>query len=116
MELRPLGVRVLLVALGSVRSNIAVNGDVGELVPPGSLYKRFRANVLGRLYGSQTKTAMPPAEAARLLVDAALKPTPPQYMAFGGDTTLFWFLRWVPRSLALTMAWNSASRMVHTQP
>jgi 1-acylglycerone phosphate reductase len=111
MELRPLGVRVLLVAMGAVRSNLAVNADGGTaVVPPGSLYERFRANITGRLYDSQTVGTMPTADAARHIVDGALAPAPPRYLSFGGRSTLFWIFRWLPRALVLNLMWYMASK------
>jgi 1-acylglycerone phosphate reductase len=105
MELRPLGVHSMLVALGAVRSNLAANGATPTL-PATSLYTAFHANVLARLTRPQEGRPMAPAEAAARIADASLRPSPPRYLSFAENVMLFWILSWLPRSFVLWFMWK----------
>jgi 1-acylglycerone phosphate reductase len=109
MELRPLGVRCTLVALGAVRSQLAANGTVPN-PPADSLYTAFYPNVLARLTRPQEGQPTPADEAARRIVDASLNRRPPRYMSFAETSTLFWMLSWLPRSLLLWLVWTLQPR------
>jgi 1-acylglycerone phosphate reductase len=109
MELRPLGVHVLLLAIGMVRSNISANVEAAhDFRPAGSYYDAYRRNIDARL--GQGDDVMPADLFARKTVDAALAPAPPRYMSFGGQVGLFnRVFAWLPRSVRLDLAWKAYS-------
>jgi NADP-dependent 3-hydroxy acid dehydrogenase YdfG len=112
MECRPLGIKVMLVSAGSVKSNISQNG-VGRFNPsPDSLYKKYLPNIIARIYASQGTYSMPTEEFARDVVSKTLRKNPPSYTMTGGGSALFRILKWLPRSLVLTLAWMSLNRVV----
>jgi short-subunit dehydrogenase len=63
MELRPLGVHVMLIALDSTRSNIAANGAVPEL-PDNTFYAAFRNSLAARPSASQERNGVTPTSEA----------------------------------------------------
>jgi 1-acylglycerone phosphate reductase len=109
MELRPLGVRVLLLALGTVRSTIgASSAALHDFAPAPAFYDAFRANINARV-GPQGAGAMPADEYARRVADAAFAPSPPQYLSFGGFALIVWLLSWIPRRPRLSLIWKMYS-------
>jgi 1-acylglycerone phosphate reductase len=108
MELRPFNIKVLLLALGMVRSNISANTTTAhEFKPAVSYYDQWRENINARL--GQGDDVMSAAEFARKTVDAALSPSPPQYLSFGGQASGSWFFSLFPRSLRLSIGWKAYS-------
>lgn len=59
------------------------------------------------LYYGQNHDPMPASKFAKVVVGKALSSNPPTYMTAGGTTTLWAFLKWLPRPFALKMIWNS---------
>jgi 1-acylglycerone phosphate reductase len=105
MELRPLGIKVLLFALGMVRSNIGANTEaVHDHKPSESFYDQYRANINGRL--GQGSDVMSADTFARKTVDAVLSSSPPKYMTFGGQASSGWLFSFLPRSMRLNIAWK----------
>jgi 1-acylglycerone phosphate reductase len=108
MELRPFGIKVMLLALGMIRSNISANvAAIHDFQPAVSFYDKYRENINARL--GQGEDVMASDVFARKLVDAALTPSPPQYMTFGGQASESWFFSWFPRSLRLSLGWKAYS-------
>jgi 1-acylglycerone phosphate reductase len=103
MECRPFNIRVLLVAPGGVKSNISANQTYNPL--PDTLYAGFMDRVLARRDISQS-SPMPTDVFAKRVVTKALAPTPPSYMTLGKNSTLFWFLMWLPRHWLLSILWK----------
>ncbi|KAG8992582.1 hypothetical protein FRB94_011485 [Tulasnella sp. JGI-2019a] len=106
MECKPLGVNIMLVAPGGVRSGIATAALANFKVPDGSLYSEYSDAMIERMFSSQKKYAYPAAEFAKALVHDALKPTPPTFFSVGGGSWLFYFLAWLPKWMALAFLWR----------
>jgi short-subunit dehydrogenase len=101
MECKPFGIKVMLVAPGSVKSNISANQAATLELPPNSIYKAYFDRVYERMYSSQGKGCMPTDEFARRVVAKALSPNPPGYLTLGTKSRLFAFLQWLPRQLVI---------------
>jgi len=108
-ECRPLGVSVMLCAPGNVSSNIANNSVklVENKLPEDSLYHGYATEINRIIDFSQKNSTMPREEFGKILVRKALSPHPPTYMTAGGKTTLWKFLKWLPRATAIRMIWNA---------
>jgi short-subunit dehydrogenase len=109
MECKPFGVKVMLVAPGSVHSNISANQAATLQLSPTSIYKDYFDRVYERMHISQGEGCMPTDEFARRVVAKALSPNPPGYMSLGGKSRLMAFLQWLPRQLVI---WIVGSQLV----
>jgi len=103
MECRPFNIKVLLVAPGGVKSNIAANQSYDP--PPDTLYGKYVDKVLARRDVSQA-SPMPTDVFAKQVVTKALATSPPSYMTLGKSAMLFWFLTWLPRRWVLSYFLN----------
>ncbi|KAH9996015.1 NAD-P-binding protein [Russula vinacea] len=103
MECRPFNIKVLLVAPGSVRSNIAANQSYNPL--PDTLYAKYTKKILARRDISQS-SPMAADVFAKGVVTKALAPSPPSYMSLGRNSTVFRFLTWFPRQWVLSFFWK----------
>lgn len=101
IECKPFGVHVLLLAPGSVHSNISATTIENLHLPGSSLYHPYKEKMLRSLNVSDESRAMPTAEFAKMVVGAALQKNVPQYLSMGPHSTLFWILAWLPRWLVL---------------
>jgi NAD(P)-dependent dehydrogenase (short-subunit alcohol dehydrogenase family) len=101
MECRPFGVKVMLVAPGGVTSNIAKNQAATLTLSPTTMYKDYESKIHQRMNASQGRGSMDTNEFARKVVTQALSASPPPYMTLGYNSTLFYFLQWLPRQYAL---------------
>lgn len=110
MECRPLGIKVLHVAPGAVKSNIASTGASSFSLPMDSLYKPYLANIMDRIYSSQGPYSMPAEIFAKRVVAKALQKNPPLYMSLGGHSLLLTILKWLPRAAVLTIMWRRFSK------
>ncbi|KZV89545.1 short-chain dehydrogenase/reductase family protein [Exidia glandulosa HHB12029] len=105
MELRPFGIKVLLLALGMVHSNITANNIAKHVAPPvDSLYSQWRANIDARL--GQGNDVMSAEGFAKKTVAAALSSSPPNYMSFGGQANAAWLVSFIPRAKRLSLMWK----------
>ncbi|KAG2055183.1 NAD(P)-binding protein [Suillus hirtellus] len=109
MECKPFGVKVVLVAPGSVKSNISTNQAATLELSPTSIYKPYFDRVYERLHLSQAKGCMPTDEFARRVVAKVLSPNPPTYISLGTSSRLFAFFHWLPHWLVL---WILGSKLV----
>ena len=110
MECKPLGVSVVLIAPGAVRSNLASNNARKFTQPSTSLYKGFLDHILRRMNVSQDPTSMPTADFARRTVDRILaRRGPPLYLMLGGHVSQIKLLKWLPKWLVLWLVWKSFS-------
>ena len=107
MECKPFGVKVMLVAPGSVTSNIAKNQEMTFTLPPTTMYKHYEAKLIQRMNISQGAGSMDTNEFARQVVTKALLVSPPPYMSLGGNSTRFYLLQWLPRQYALGMIYKA---------
>ena len=111
MECRPLGVSVVLLAPGSVKSNISDNHAKIFDLPPTSLYRSFSEQITRRMYTSHGPKSMPTSEFAKKAVTGILnKSGPPRYMVLGGYTLQAKIVQWLPRGLALWLLWRAFSK------
>jgi len=111
MELKPLGLRAMLLTPGSVKSNLATNQAEVFRLPDNSLYKAYMKQIIGRMYASQEAgVSMPTETFAQLAVKKILATNPPLYVILGGNTLVFSLLRWMPRAFVLWLVWRRFSQ------
>ena len=110
MECKPFNISVLLVAPGAVKSNISNNQASRFSLPSDSLYKSFLHNIIERLHLSQTSNAMPSKAFAKEVVTKALRRNPPSYMTLGGNSSLFSFVKYLPRTWVFWLLWRRFSK------
>ncbi|KAI0639987.1 NAD-P-binding protein [Trametes polyzona] len=106
MECRPLGVAVVLVAAGGVRTNITSNASAHFRVPPGSLYAGYPEAVLGGFDPEQTAGAMPAEEFARVVVGRSLAEAPARVVSVGQGAGMARAVAWLPRGVLLRLLWS----------
>jgi len=116
MECKPFNISVLLVAPGAVKSNISNNQASRFSLPSDSLYKSFLHNIIERLHLSQTSNAMPSKAFAKEVVTKALRRNPPSYMTLGGNSSLFSFVKYLPRTWVFWLLWRRFSKKNWTGP
>jgi len=109
MELSPFNIRVMNIAPGSVRSNIASNAT-GFSLSSTSRYTDFLPDMVRRMNSSQTRNAMPADQFARKVVGAALSRNPPTHMTVGGSAWVYKLLRWLPHTFVLWFSWRLFSK------
>ncbi|KAL5494967.1 AYR1 [Sanghuangporus weigelae] len=110
MECQPLGISVVLVAPGSIKSNLADNQAKRFNLPPTSLYQSFLQQMHRRMYTSQGRGSMPTSAFAKTVVERVMsRAGPPSYILLGGHTLTIRFLRWLPRGLVLWLVWRAFS-------
>ncbi|GAA0168696.1 hypothetical protein Leryth_024231 [Lithospermum erythrorhizon] len=95
VELRPFGIKLVLVLPGSVRSNLGRNNEQ-ELVYDWKLYGKFKEAIAERAGASQGEKATDATVFARHVVKKVLSPKPPKKIVFGHLTGLLTFLNWSP--------------------
>lgn len=91
-------IKVMLVAPGAIKSNIAKSAS-GYEVPPTSMFKNFTQIVHKRIWASQGPTSIKAEDFSRHVVSRVLNNDPPGYMTLGGFSSLVAVARWVPRFL-----------------
>ncbi|EIW75441.1 oxidoreductase [Coniophora puteana RWD-64-598 SS2] len=106
MECQPLGVDVMLVAPGQIKSNISTNMAAHFKMPEDTLYAEYTDKIIQRMNVSQGPGSLPTAEFARRVVSRALSARPPRYMRLGGGAAFVGILAWLPRSLVLWISWR----------
>lgn len=109
MECKPLNISVVLLAPGSVKSNLANNHSKIFSLPENTLYGDYLNQIIRRMHISQGSGSMPTDEFARKTVGKILSKSPPRYLRLGGNTSLFAILTWLPRGLVLWLVWRSFS-------
>ncbi|KAI0836904.1 putative short-chain dehydrogenase/reductase [Hypoxylon sp. FL0890] len=92
LELAPLGIRVVIVKTGAIRSEFFNNTPLMKL-PEDSLYRPAREFIEGRTMLKQTPY-MEPEAYAKKVVDALLKPSVKPVIWQGALTTFGWILSW----------------------
>ncbi|KAF9512412.1 hypothetical protein BS47DRAFT_1297739 [Hydnum rufescens UP504] len=111
-ECRPLGVNVMLIEPGGVRSNVyrySIAVQRYEL-PSNSLYKDYIDSIMARIYSSQGPSSMKTDEFAGFVVKNSLRPKPARYLSIGAKSTFLWILGLLPRSFSLWVIWKFAAR------
>ncbi|KAJ7631185.1 oxidoreductase [Roridomyces roridus] len=110
MEFKPFGVRVLHVAPGAVKSNIANNQEKLFSLPSTSMYRQFLPNMIQRMHSSQGPNSIPADKFAKVVVKAALKKNPPGYLTLGGNAFIFKVFGYLPKAWVLWYLWRLYSR------
>ncbi|KAJ7121249.1 NAD-binding protein [Mycena crocata] len=110
MECQPINVKVVLIAPGSIRSNISAKS--AYTVPEGSFYKSLEKQIKHVMYQSQTKDygVMDTDQFATTVVSKIASRSPPQYLSLGGFTTRWWILKWLRRTTAEGLIWSLAQK------
>ena len=106
MECQPLGVDVMLVAPGRVKSNISSNMATHFRMPEDTLYAEYMDKIIDRMHTSQASGSLSTAEFAKRVVSKALSARPPRYMRLGGGAALVGVVIWFPRWLVLWISWR----------
>ncbi|KAJ7045946.1 NAD-binding protein [Mycena alexandri] len=110
MECTPLNVKVVLIAPGSIKSNISVKS--AYTIPEDSFYKSFEKQIKHVMYQSQTKEygVMDTDKFAAIVVGKISSPKPPPYLSLGGFTTTWALLKWLNRVTAESIIWMLAQK------
>lgn len=112
MECKPLGIEVVTIAPGAIRSNIAKNALPLLQVPEDTLYPTYTPQILKRLNASQTIMGpMPTNDFARKVVRETVKKDPTRYMTLGGGAFLCKISLWLPRTWVLGFFWRKFSKL-----
>lgn len=106
MECMPLGIDVVLIAPGGVKSNIAANQVERVQLPENSLYHAYIDSILTKLNLSQGKSSMPTRTFSQKVVGAVLKSKPPRYMSLAAMSGFYKVLQWFPRGWVLRFFWR----------
>ncbi|KAJ6575621.1 NAD-binding protein [Mycena vulgaris] len=106
MECQVIGVKVVLIAPGSIKSNIAEKG--AYTVSGDSFYKGFEKQIKRVKYQSQTKDfgVMDTDEFAKTVVGKITSANPPQYLTLGGMVGTWKILKWLSRTTAEAFIWS----------
>ncbi|KAJ1901827.1 hypothetical protein LPJ66_000498 [Kickxella alabastrina] len=96
IEMQPFNVNVVVVAPGSVKSNLVDAQSGVQLLREDSRYIRAIESVRARAVLSQTVNSTPTAEFARYVVPQLLVRKPRAYVTFGGNATFIWLLYFMP--------------------
>lgn len=112
MELRPFGIKVMLVAPGGVKSNISKNQALTFKLPPTSHYTEYEDRLIERMNLAANKDSMPTDAFAREVVANALATSPPPYISLGWNTWKVYISQWLPRQYVLgqmykAMVWKN---------
>jgi NAD(P)-dependent dehydrogenase (short-subunit alcohol dehydrogenase family) len=92
MELQPLGVRVVTIQPGGVRSSFGAHAEAAIRLPADSLYKTVEEGIRARAQAGQ-QAATPAEEFVRPVVDALLSSNPPAVIRGGKNSFRLPFLK-----------------------
>ncbi|KAG2177251.1 hypothetical protein INT43_007908 [Umbelopsis isabellina] len=103
MELAPFGVHAMVVAPGSIKSNIGDVATASISLPEDSLFTRFRKSIETRATSSQAPGCTPTDVFAKNVVNAVMKPRPRNYFTYGRLSTIFLIFYHLPAWLKDTI-------------
>lgn len=96
MELKPLGIDVMLLIPGAIRSNIAANNMTALSLGYLSLYSKYEDDIKARASVSQSGVSTPTDVFSKAVVQKILQPKMPLQFCMGGMSTIFYILTWLP--------------------
>ncbi|KAI7864142.1 hypothetical protein BDF14DRAFT_1837789 [Spinellus fusiger] len=95
LELKPFGINVVLVAPGSVSSNIGTTGTSNIRIPNDSLYKSCTEHIYARANASQV-SCISSSQFADYVVPRVLCESPSRYINYGTNSFILLCLYYVP--------------------
>jgi len=98
-------IKVILIAPGAVKSNIANNAG-GYSMPPDSLFKQYTQAIHKRVMASQGGNSMTAEEFSQQVVSQVLSLDPPKYITLGGYSRAFAIAQWMPRTFVRWAMWK----------
>ncbi|KAI6019170.1 hypothetical protein EDC04DRAFT_429667 [Pisolithus marmoratus] len=101
MELKPFGIKVMLVAPGGVKSNISKNQALTFKLPPTSHYVEYEERLIEMMNVVAREDCMPTDAFAREVVAKALATRPPPYLSLGWNAWKVHISQWLPRQYVL---------------
>lgn len=101
-ELAPLGVRVVTLKTGSIKTDLFNNAP--SKLPEGSLYAPIRDWIEQRRF-TEAATFMDANEYAKYVVAQLLRPSVKKVIWYGGLTTITWILSWLGWTGMLVSYW-----------
>ncbi|KAI6019210.1 hypothetical protein EDC04DRAFT_2901846 [Pisolithus marmoratus] len=101
MELKPFGIKVMLIAPGGVKSNISKNQALTFKLSPTSHYVEYEDRLIERMNLAARKDSTPTDVFAREVVANALATCPPPYLSLGSNTWKVYISQWLPRQYVL---------------
>ncbi|KAJ2829557.1 hypothetical protein GGI24_002107 [Coemansia furcata] len=96
MELAPFGISVVVVAPGSVKSNLVANHSELHVGDGTSRYELARPAIEARTGLSQQDDTTPVNRFARVIVPQLLRKSPSAYITYGAHSVAMWILYYTP--------------------